>query len=121
MITEDYVSYEVARLLEEKGYDEQTRLCFRGDGKILHNDGSYVGYPGYYPRPTLQMARKWLRKEHKLHIWVDYSSFDFNDELPYVWNIRETKIEGAYWGGTYHKSCEEAEEAGIRYCLENLI
>lgn len=64
---------------------------------------------------------KWLREVYGLHIWVEYSRFDFNKKRPYLWNIMETKIEGTYWGGTYHKSYEEAAETAIKYCLENLI
>lgn len=113
-ITEDYVSYEVARLLEEKGYDEQTRLCFRGDGKILHNDGSYVGYPGYYPRPTLQMAMKWLREVHKLHIEPHIQSYkNYNGNI--------YNLYGELLLGFPSESPEQACESAIKYCLENLI
>ena len=118
-ITEDYVSFEVARLLEEKGFDEQTRFCFRGDGKILHNDESYVGYPGYYPRPTLQMAIKWLRKVHNI-----------NTDIVSVWNQKRFEYQVFIVTPENAKHCyiddkldlghEEAEEAGIKYCLENL-
>lgn len=127
-ITEDYVSYETARLLKEKGFDVPC-LAHWFIGNEAHE--KFSDYPfnwnevksdlDWLSRPTQQMAMKWLREVHKLHIWVDYSSFDFNDKLPYLWNIRETKIEGTYWGGTYHKSCEQACEEAIRYCLENLI
>ena len=128
MITEDYVSFETAKLLKEKGFNEECLMRYVDEELMNIYDSDF---PSPYEldncdsevidAPTLQMAMKWLRKKHKLHIWVDYSSFDFNDKLPYLWNIRETKIEGTYWGGTYHKSYEGAAETAIKYCLENLI
>jgi hypothetical protein len=125
MIGEDYVSFETAKLLKEKGFDEATLFRFDENGN-LNSDGRFGNYNSltkfnYVAAPTLQMTCKWLRKVHNLHIWVDYSNFDFDDKLPYLWNIRQTKIEGDYWGGTYHKSYEEACEEAIKYCLENLI
>lgn len=134
-ITEDYVSFETAKLLEEKGFDEQTRFCFRGDGKILHNDESYVGYPGYYPRPTLQMAMKWLRKVHNLCLFVIPATIDETFRTGYAlypqcdsrweWCASKNDRSKATFGFNINKkycdSHEEACETVIKYCLENLI
>ena len=38
-ITEDYVSFETAKLLKEKGFDKLTYACFSNDGKE-----TYYGY-----------------------------------------------------------------------------
>lgn len=107
-IIEDYVSRETYKLLIEKGFDGEIHTIFDKEGYTQQSI-------------TLQTAMKWLRKVHELHIWIDYSSLEFDNKLPYLWNIRETKIEGTYWSGTYHKSCEEATETAIKYCLTNLI
>lgn len=125
MITEDYVSFETAKLLKEKGFDGECRDYYRDNNfyseDFKSNWNCTKVTPILYSAPTLQMTMRWLREVHNLHIWVDYSSFDFNDKLPYLWNIRQTKIEGDYWGGTYHKSYEEAAEDAINYCLKYLI
>ena len=110
MITEDYCSYEVAKLLKEKGFNYKGFDYIDFEGEVITQD-----------RPTHQMAMKWLREVYSLHLWVEYSRFDFNKELPYLWNIAETKINGDYWGGTYHKSSKEAVESALKYVLENLI
>ena len=124
MITEDFCSYEVAKLLKEKGFDSPCMGRYSVRSKEFHLDCTKMCNNGGLfecAAPTLQMAMRWLRKVYNLHIWADYSSFDFNDKMPYLWNIKQTKIDGDYWGGTYHKSYEEAVEAALKYALENLI
>jgi len=72
MITEDYVSFEIAKLLKEKRFDD---IC----DKIYKEHDSYlcpIEYcmnlkgEGYYLAPTLQMAMKWLREVHKIFIVI---------------------------------------------------
>ena len=124
-ISEDYVSFETAKLLKEKGFNEQTRFCFRRDGKILHNDESYVGYPGYYPRPTLQMVMKWLREVHNLIVNPVTTSAgtrcygEWEADIYY----RDSGIDATInaCGHIYGETYEEACDTGIRYCLKHLI
>lgn len=122
MITEDYVSFEVAKLLKEKGFDE---YC-----GYYSSDGKYWGYCVYNHRgkdyisaPTLQMAMKWLREEYKMHCDIGY------DDLGWFWNIldidnavpveeRPKIIKNGFAG---YNSYEEACEMAIKYCLENLF
>ena len=125
MITEDYCSYEVAKLLKEKGFD--IFKPYGWDEELFdkeHPRNFSLGFDSkehWISCPSQSIAMKWLREVYGLHIWVEYSRFDFNKELPYLWNIAETKINGDYWGGTYHKSSKEAVESALKYVLENLI
>lgn len=123
MIQEDYVSFEVAKLLKEKGFDEPCFYYYKD--KVLMFSPFLKGRNSYqtdtYSAPTHQMAISWLREVYGLHIWVEYSRFDFNKEHPYLWNIVETKIDGDYWEGTYNKFPENAVESALNYALENLI
>ena len=113
MITEDYVSFETAKLLKEKGFNERTNMPHIDDYQRLV---CYI--------PTLQMAMKWLREEHNIAISV----YVFNRDLPikengirYTCDIATTKISSKEGHlrltGTYEQVCE----AAIKYCLENLI
>lgn len=124
MIKEDFVSFEVAKLLKEKGFDEPcvSKYCTDGsfDRALFHYKNSEINKDACNA-PTHQMAMKWLREKYHLHIWIDYSRLDCDEKQPYLWNIVETKIDGNYWGGTYHKKYEEAAELAIKYTLENLI
>ena len=123
MITEDYVSFETAKLLKDKGFNEMTELAYEIEDGHIRNDlpvsywrNSEIG-KYKFSCPTLQMAMKWLREVHHLHITVFSSSQE-------SWMYRVTKPhqtleEGCY--GEDYTSYEEACEAAIKYCLENLI
>ena len=117
MITEDYVSFETAKLLKEKGFNWNTDKQFNLD-KIV---GDYditdrSRYPErYLDAPTLQMAMKWLREVHKLYM---YTAFDGMEE---VWFSRIYEKEKHLKDLDDFNTYEEACEAAIKYCLEKLI
>ena len=149
MITEDYVSFETAKLLKEKGFDAECQSnyypCHYPDGSIkYHRDksaqsGTKIWYNVYslknlpkdhYLAPTLQMAMKWLREEHNKIIIPGIRATD-----P-ITGIIDCYYVGIHYipknnGGALcftsptpengYSSYEEACEAGIKYCLENLI
>jgi len=129
IIQEDYVSYEVAKLLKEKGMDAPFFAFYRTDekGKFYHHPSCR---PLYYGKKyiddevvaafTLQMACKWLMEVHHIHIKVNLDSFDgihpiyealYDEVVSMVFN---TTID---YGDTY----EEAVETAIKFCLETLI
>ena len=121
MITEDYVSFETAKLLKEKGFDEMTELAYGLEHGHIRNDlpvsywrNSEIG-EYKFSCPTLQMTMKWLREVHYIDISVTpdrkagYSVLIFKDKrLPF-------DTLDSY--STYEYACETA----IKYCLENLI
>lgn len=109
MIIEDYVNFETAKLLKEKGFDEICMYVYRCNGS---ED---------IQKPTLQMVMKWLRNKHKMFVLIEYSTFDFDANRPFLWSIREMKIDGGLICGSYYSSYEKACEAAIKYALENLI
>lgn len=123
MITEDYVSFETAKLLKEKGFNEPCRsywadnysLSFEHTKLFVSNGDDSV----YLLRPTLQMAMKWLREKHKIEIRVIYD----NDKLSWygACNPMNVLFQILLGFGCKSKSYEEACEAAIKYCLENLI
>ena len=149
MITEDYVSFEVAKLLKEKGFDEATHwfyktitylgteannVCIKPlngiEDEPFHN--SVFGFDlngedtGEYAMPTLQMVMKWLREVYKIHISVEMG-FDVDNHQYYFFVpsiCRFSNKSGEYenpFGEKEFDTYEEACEDAIRYCLENLI
>ena len=121
MITEDYVSFETAKLLKEKGFDIPCMGRYSVRSKEFHLDCTKrCNNGGLFEcaAPTLQMAMKWLREVHNL--WLEISPegkglwymevYSLTDEA-YIPNSNGHKI----------KSYEEACEAAIKYCLENLV
>ena len=125
MITEDYISFETAKLLKEKGFDWNTDKQFNSD-KIVgdYNITDRSRYPErYLDAPTLQMAMKWLREVHHIFIDIDYDTHEFGDK-PYFTLI--TNMDTcSYYSGKHlpvnRATYEEMAEAVIKYCLENLI
>ena len=139
MITEDYVSFEIAKLLKEKGFNERLltfyitdeekkegdfqTMAFTDD-KIDNNHSDYC-----YLAPTLQMAMKWMRIEHNIHIEPHIvktkCSYGY---MPNYIDLKELKAHlpldefdfsnaDKYTCITPDKACEVA----LKYCLENLI
>ena len=115
MITEDYVSYEVAKLLKEKRFDYKGFDYIDFEGEVITQD-----------RPTHQMAMKWLREVHKKHCDIGYDIdlewyfqiIDLKETVEY--DYPETKYYHAE-NETNFKTYEEAVEVALKYVLENLI
>lgn len=127
MVKEDYVSFETSKLLKEKGFDLSK---FYGKwaidyDNIPHNEnnteGEIIITEWHYPLITIQMAMKWLREVHKLFIDI-FPCDKPNNFLFNIYKIHDTCIEVIDNEEIFHyNTYEEACEATIRYCLENLI
>ena len=129
MITEDYVSFETAKLLKEKGFDESTSMVYMSYGDLckLHRYDS-IRNSNYnditknyfeYTAPTLQMTCKWLRETYHLHILFEIS--DPSQINPkYYFIVWDTSKQNSYLVDLFD-SYEEACEEAIKYCLENLV
>jgi hypothetical protein len=139
MITEDYVSFGIAKLLKEKGFDENCDRSYVGDDaeELSWSQGfnnSY--YKEFYKdisicsAPRISFVMKWLREVHNQIIVPgirvdDQTSGIINCYIVGIWYIPKNN------GGAFcytsptpyngYPSYEEACEAAIKYCLENLI
>ena len=132
MIKEDFVSFEVAKLLKEKGFNEPCKVWYSeytsqfGGEKytsIEFDDHNRFkkDYKFLFYAPTHQMAMKWLREMHKLSIepfymfpaiWeIDIKYIDKKTDLSEFEDIRDKS----------YNSYEEAVEAALKHCLKNLI
>lgn len=138
IITEDYVSFETAKLLKKKGFDADIDLWYDKDGDIfdcykyeITRNWRVKAQQEVYFCPTIQMAMKWLREMHNWHIFV-IPRWEDIEYMPGEW---EEKMVGYQYviinvGEVTRKNeqpttaalnPESAYEAGIRYCLEKLI
>ena len=141
-ITEDYVSFECAKLLKEKGFPQEYDIYH----SLVYNEedyedeyevqrmvletklvkaGTLSSYPIGVPEPkcycpTLQMAMKWLREKHNLfiQITVDFSdgAYPMYDVCVVNLAICTSIVVIGYDRYSYTQTCETA----IKYCLENL-
>ena len=135
MITEDYVSFQTAKLLKEKGFDEPCQFLYFSKYK---QDGDFVGNfnakknseinEASYSAPTLQVARKWIKEKYKRHIEVRITNNSISDMvnvIRYYWIIFDA--ETARWmdESTIYKTDgfdteEQAYESALRHILENI-
>ena len=120
IIQEDYVSYEVAKLLKEKGFVGE---CNMFEERVEKTFGTKWNTESKcrIPIPTLQMAMKWLREIHKINI-----------DIKSRWKLNPYKLDYYYFVLHYKNvpsdsfiikfdSYEEAVEAALKYTLENLV
>ena len=129
MITEDYVSFETAKLLKEKGFDWD---CFQywheDDNELVHSQSMHpiqnISNPCFFgpAAPTLQMVMKWLRKVHHLEIYPFHEALQESNN----WWFRIERHDKScsldeYESELEYNEYEDACEAAIKYCLKNLI
>lgn len=134
MNTEDYCSYEVAKLLKEKGFDwmcngyynkddEDSEPYFGdGEGADNWNDQAPSVRDLWFSAPTHQMTMKFLREKYKIDIFI---STDYPiDRMKYTYKIVRVCKDGDKYidvmVGNY-ETYEEAVEAALKYSLKNLI
>ena len=141
MITEDYVSFETAKLLKERGYngpsvfyDEEDAYRWNSENFIEVPNPNYDSsipfdtetFREYLPHVTLAMAMKWLRENFNMDPVPYATSIGWYFE---VFDLTQRDITGCallYDAGIPSKekmleTYEEACESAIKYCLENLI
>lgn len=131
---EDFVSFELAQKLKEKGFNIPSYFYYRTDDKFLHN--AVVGKPLVYCdkiddeviiAPTTTQVLTWLRDENKISIEVGIhcslkwmcSIYGFNDGIE---DFTQYDNDGV-WDTIYilYDSYEQATLAGIEYAINNLI
>jgi hypothetical protein len=129
---EDYVSFEIAKLLKEKGFDGTCYACYE---YFESSVTLYKGWPFEYKGtpvknsqerikcPTLQMAMKWLRELYDIHIVIFPSSFMHGDKYTYSIYYKRTKKDENYQlhFQSRAKTFEGAANEAIEHCLTNLI
>lgn len=122
MIKEAYCSFEVSKLLKEKGFHEPCIATYNSTTKNFQVEEIYedwtIHWKGCISAPTLQMAMKWLREVHNTDICVFPYQADY---ISYSYKVKIYKNKEIYLTITDSKTYEDAVEAALKYCLENLI
>ena len=144
-IKEDYISFETAKLLKEKGFGwDWSPFYSKQDKDEWEQNNSYaIANPNYdvtipfdsetlnvvVPHVSLQMAMKWLRDMHNLYIELNWEkgnqlySFQIWKPEKFQPEISSLDLWRIYKDNNYigEWNYEQACEAAIKYCLENLI
>lgn len=114
MSKEQYVSYEIAKLLKEKGFDWDT-------DKVYERSLMACRYEDY-PMPTQQMACYWVEKTYGFFIEIS-RSIDINSNYHYFYMIldKTCKYVSSATKDNNYSSKSDAIEAALEYVLTNLI
>lgn len=132
---DDFVSFEVARLLKQVGFKEPCNRFIE-----LSRDGSEDKYEcknrwnwnadsNSYSRPSQNLAAKWLRKVYNTYVIVTVEAYPdgvnylyqvlvYNSKAPNCWSDRST---GVYGDNGEYKTYKKAMEAGLKRALEMII
>ena len=142
-IEEDYVTFETAKLLREKGFNESTYNTYYqfDDGSVYMHHYNFSlpnseNDKNEWSCPTLQMTLKWLREVHGIFITIEVKGDPRMESFIYFkWSVAKycscqiERIDNGlhtpedYWVAepeedeSFEKTCDVA----IRYCLKNLI
>ena len=133
---EAYVSYEVAKLLKEKGFNNPCHAVWNDnrifllahliDNKSLLFTDAYkfsLQKESLITIPTHQMACAWLR-EKNISIFItddEPLSYKYTIKKYFISDKYEVKIVVLKLDSTIFMKYEDAVESAIKYCLENLI
>ena len=120
-ISENYVSFETAKLLKKKRFDQNCATYYL-DGQVWrHCYGEVIPKcKQIYAAPTHQMTMKWLREVYNIHVNI-WSVWDVTHWLYQVFVTTPETARSSYVDKILYTSYEQAVEAGIKYALENLI
>ena len=128
---EDYVIFEIAKKLKEKGFDypciahydinKELKVVIR-EPIFWHSD-----VLSYIDAPTISQVLKWLRDVHYLHFEVVGAAYGYNLIISDTPNKGGTdryyshaKDDGPNDGGAWDEY-EDCVMYGIEYVLDNLI
>jgi hypothetical protein len=125
MIEEAYVSFETAKLLKKKGFNEPCLWGYDPYGasfaRILHEPQNSELNEYEYSKPTQQMAMRWLREEHNVYINIAPTHNVVDGSINFLWLTYSSDYSVTGDCDIFYPTYEQAVEAAINYCLENLI
>ena len=135
MTQEAYVSFEVAKLLNEKGFEAYTHMVYKLPSQLFHTDKERLvrnynditkGDCTEILAPTHQMAMAWLRERNigitpEIHITQNPKDYHWSacifhlnkswDILHYISEPSKNVIDGY----------DDVIEQALKYILENLL
>lgn len=108
---EDYINFEIAELLREKGFNEENSASI----KVFGGHTYIINKERISPKkdtiiPTIQTTMKWLREIHHITIGI---SFNYN-KISYEIQKDNEFIVKVYTPLSHKKACEDA----IKFCLK---
>ena len=131
-MNEDFVTYELAVKLKEKGFnepcygyyhrgggDDSFEVCGNGTCDFLNSKNIHR-----IAAPTIAQVLKWMREEKLILIGLSpMQEYDGDEVIEWCSTVyKADKQGGLSWKEEfYYQSYEQAALAGIEYVLDNLI
>lgn len=140
MIHDEIVTYEVAKLAKEKGFDWDCPTFYNPEGELkygwaydsmnsgldmrdmlCHNSKLPLGFGAECAAPTQSLLQRWLREEKKIEVYV--RNFEKTTNFPHhYWNfITDGNGKTLKVGNKMFDTYELALEDALKYALENLV
>lgn len=124
---EDFVPYEIAKKLKEKGFNIPFYFYYRTDDKLLRH--ANVTNPLVYCdkiddevviAPTISQVLKWLREEKQLHIVIVTGHNIVTNT--HLWGYKIWDLANHVWlhAMIADNSYELAALSGIEFVIDNL-
>lgn len=122
---DQYVSFDVAKLLSEHGFDEPCKTSYsKLDKKLEETAISDWGKVNQYKAPTQALAMRWLREVHLIYFTFRIVLGEIEEDKGYFQigiNVK-TDLDTYTWKKwIYGNSYEDTYEAAMKYCLENIL
>lgn len=111
---ENFIPYELAVKLKEKGFKTENTDWYYLDGNLAQVK-KYINISPYKYAPTISQVLKWLREEKHKFVCIEFFNWEIGFgyklvRLDYVSNITEKQR---------YKTYEQAALAGIEYIIDN--
>lgn len=141
MITEDYCSFDLSKLLKEKGFDVELQCDSYYEETQKQIDIPWqTEIDGLYPHCTHALAMKWLREKHNIDIGIEanvgmlgvkvYTPFvstyksvtdNPNKLRQYKRGLHYKDDKGVVPALQHFPKYKEAVEAALKHCLTKVI
>ncbi|MBO5080354.1 MAG: hypothetical protein J6B82_05680 [Bacteroidaceae bacterium] len=137
-MNEDFVTYEIAKKLKDKGFNETCLAYYTNDNTLYYNFSHKAGAccidcllshnlmpkdsvsGKFVDAPTTAQALKWLIKEKGIFVEISPAYIDITYYVS-VYKNKNGRYFKHYISELKYKSYEQAAIAGIEYVLDNII
>lgn len=135
---ESYVSFAVAKLLKELGFDLKCRCYYETSGKLRgKNSGNFYDHNSpllwqnngdtdtqLYSAPTLEVAQRWLREVKNCYVGVEVFVHNLDKNNIYYTYNWIVYLDGDRYSGSdidTTRYYEVSQESGIKKALELIL
>lgn len=123
IMKEDFVSYEIAKKLKEKGFREKCKKhCYpNSQDWFTSSMPECDNFSNYLDIPTISQVLKWLREEKKLFVEPSLFKYGYESYVQSTIFEEDKDYTDTWYVEGFYSTYERAAIAGIEYVIDNLI